>query len=45
MRKMTIDIIEIRRITREYYQQLYAYYFDNLVDMDNILGQFPNYKC
>lgn len=41
MRKMTTDILEIRKITRKYYQQLRAYYFDNLEKMDNILGQFP----
>ena len=34
---ITADNMDIKRIIKEYYEQLYAYRFDNLQEM----GQFP----
>ena len=33
-RAIITDLVEIKRITEEYYEQLYAHKFDNLDDMD-----------
>ena len=32
-----IDPVEIKRIIKEYYEQLYAHKFDNLEEMDQFL--------
>ena len=33
-------LVEIKRITRKYYEQLYANKFDNLEEMDNFLETY-----
>ena len=33
--EVTIDTVEIQRIVRDYYKQLYAHKMDNLEEMDN----------
>ena len=38
-REVTVDIIEIQRILRDYYKQLYANKIDNLEHMYKLLGR------
>ena len=38
--EITIDNVEIQRIVREYYDQLYANKMDSLEEMDRSLGKF-----
>ena len=38
--EITIDNIEIQRIIRDYYQQLYANIMDNLEEMDKFLEKY-----
>ena len=38
--EVTTDNIEIQRIVREYYDQLYANKMDSLEEMDRSLGKF-----
>ena len=39
-----MDIAEIRKSIREYYEQLYANKFDNLEEMDNFLESYSLQK-
>ena len=38
--EVTTDTIEIQKMMREYYEQLYANKFDNLEEMDNFLEAY-----
>ena len=37
---MTTDTTEIQRILRNYYEELYAKKFENLGEVDNLLGKY-----
>ena len=39
-REITIDIMEIQRIVRNYYKELYAKKFENLGEMDKFLEKY-----